>query len=94
MQVVEGKNAGDRANSEASSVQEPEESQVGPINSKETPADPIIEEEQPDDVPIDDEDALLHPEFVIGKQPKGKEVFEDEDYILPPQFDETVSDER
>lgn len=72
-----GRNAG---NSEASSVHEP--TGAGPSSSKQSDVAPIIEEEAPDDVPTDDEDEILHPEFVIGKVPKGKEaISEDEDSI-------------
>ena len=66
----------------------------GPSSSKQPDADPIIEEEQPDDVPTDDEDELMHPGFVIGKKPKGKEAAQQDDYISPPEFVETDSDER
>jgi hypothetical protein len=81
--------SGGRRNSENSLVHEP-----GPSSSNQADADPIIEEEQPDDVPTDDEDELMHPEFVIGKKPKGKEAAQQDDYIAPPEFDQTDSDER
>ena len=59
----------------------------GPSSTKQADADPIIDEEQPDDVPTDDEDEVMHPEFVIGKKPKGKEPAQQGDYIAPLEFD-------
>ncbi|KAI5019296.1 hypothetical protein ZWY2020_044184 [Hordeum vulgare] len=65
-------------------------SQPCPEYSKAT-TDPIIEEEFPDEVPIDDEDERMHPEFVVRKPPNEDDG---EDYIPPPQFEETDSNER
>ena len=65
-------------------------SQPCPEYSKAT-TDPIIEEEFPDEVPTDDEDERMHPEFVVRKPPNEDDG---EDYIPPPQFEETDSDER
>ncbi|KAE8787093.1 putative histone-lysine N-methyltransferase ATXR3 [Hordeum vulgare] len=64
------------------------------ISSNQADADPIIEEVQPDDVPTDDEDDLMHTEFVIWKKPNGEEATQHDDYIAPPEFDQTDSDER
>ena len=76
-----GRNAGP---SEASSVHET--TGAGPSSSKQSDAAPIIEEEAPDDVPTDDEDEILHPEFVIGKVPKGKEAVPEDQDSIPPSI--------
>lgn len=85
-----------RGNGTHSTVQQPGTpsanlpSQPCPEYSKAT-TDPIIEEEFPDEVPTDDEDERMHPEFVVRKPPNEDDG---EDYIPPPQFEETDSDER
>ncbi|KAE8819350.1 hypothetical protein D1007_02852 [Hordeum vulgare] len=66
----------------------------GSSSRNQVDVDPIIKEEQPDDVPTDDEDELMHPEFIIGKKPKGKEATQHDDYVAPPEFDQTGSHER
>ncbi|KAE8811519.1 hypothetical protein D1007_11572 [Hordeum vulgare] len=79
-----GRNAG---NSQAHSLHEP--SGVGPSSSRQANVAPVIEEEALDDVPTDDEDEILHPEFFEETDPDERDEDDDMAYYESSHEDRT-----